>query len=231
MTSNPWLPIWLSLAWTVVFAIILISHLWHIVIMSGRDRRWHSLHVLMALGMIVMFAPTGQMIVSGKAGMVVFAVVAVVVAYLLIRERAHGLSIGQLWLVNIVDLVAMVYMFALMFVRVVWLTVPLIVWLAFQAAGWATGRLWTILERGGLGGTPRPVPIPVPATRGIATAHASTARVTGQLHRERTAQDTPHNHGARLLICSTLTLMALGMAYMLIAMQFGLQTMPSMPGM
>jgi Domain of unknown function (DUF5134) len=226
VVPSPWLPSWLGLAWATIFAVILIAHLWHIVVMTGRDRLWHSVHVLMALGMIVMFAPTGRMIVPSAAGMAFFAATAVAVACPLVWEYAHRHDIGRLWLLNVIDLTAMVYMFAMMSTRVVWLTIPLALWLVLQAAGWVTGRLWAVLEAGGLGGT-RPVQTRIPAATKITTRPAAR-----QPYQDLTAHSTPahnHSHGARVVISTTLTLMALGMAYMLIAMQFGMHPMPDMP--
>lgn len=226
MVPSPWLPSWLGLAWATIFAVILIAHLWHIVVMTGRDRLWHSVHVLMALGMIVMFAPTGRMIVPSRVGVAVFAASAVAVACLFVWEYAYRHNIAQLWAASVIDLAAMVYMFAMMFTRVLWLTILLAVWLVLQAAGWVTGRLWAVLEAGGLGGT-RPVQTQVPAATKITTGPA-----TRQPHQDLTAYSTPahnHSHGARVVISTTLTLMGLGMAYMLIAMQFGMHPMPGMP--
>jgi hypothetical protein len=229
MVPSPWLPSWLGLAWATIFAVILIAHFWHIVIMTGRDRLWHSVHVLMALGMIVMFVPTSRMIVPSTVGMAFFAATAVAGACLLVWDYAHRHNIGQLWAASVIDLAVMIYMFAMMSTRVVWLTILLALWLVLQAAGWATGRLWAVLEAGGLGGA-RPVQARIPAAAEI-TAGAATR----QPHQDPAAHSTPahlHSHGARVVISTTLTLMGLGMAYMLIAMQFGMQFgMHPMPGM
>jgi hypothetical protein len=131
-----------------------------------------------------------------------------------------------LWAVSVIDLTTMVYMFAMMSTRVVWLTIPLAVWLVLQATGWVTGRLWAVLEAGGLGGTCL-VQIRVPAATKITIGPAIR-----QPHQDLAACHTAahnHSHGARVVISTTLTLMALGMAYMLIAMQFGMHPMPGMP--
>jgi hypothetical protein len=231
MVPSPWLPSWLGLTWVAIFAVILIAHLWHIVIMTGRDRLWHSVHVLMALGMIVMFAPTGRMIVPSSVGMAVFAASAVAVACLLLWDYAHRHNLGQLWAASVVDLATMVYMFAMMSTRVLWLTILLAVWLVLQAAGWVTGRLWAVLEAGGLGGT-RPV-----QTRVLAATKITAGPAARQPNQDLAAHSTPaphppahnHSHGARVVICTTLALMSLGMVYMLIAMQFGMPPMPGMP--
>jgi len=236
VVPSPWLPSWLGLAWATIFAVILIAHLWHIVVMTGRDRLWHSVHVLMALGMIVMFTPTGRMIVPSRVGMAFFAAIAVAVAGLLVWDYAHGHHIGQLWVANVVDVIAMIYMFAMISTHVVWLTILLVVWLVLQAAGWVTGRLWGVLEAGGLGGT-RLVQTRVPAATKVIAGPAAR-----QPHQDLAAYTTSgnttpgystsahnHSHGARLVISTTLTLMVLGMAYMLIAMQFGMPPMPGMP--
>jgi hypothetical protein len=224
--TSPWIPTWLGVAWTTVFATILIVHLWHVIVLTGRERLWHCVHVLMAAGMIVMFAPTDRMIVSNGVGAVIFAAAAAITACLLVRQRAHRHNIGKLWLAIVIDLAAMVYMFVTMSTRLLWLTILVAGWFVVQAAGWSTGRLYAAFAHGGLGG-PSPVLAPAPAQIPVSAATAPVAPTA--------AHDQPHhahqdNAAHRTVIRATLTLMSVGMAYMLIAMQFGIATMPDGPG-
>jgi hypothetical protein len=61
MSSGPGttniLPNWLAVLWTLVFIAVLVVHARHLVETTGERRGWHSGHVVMALGMIFMFAP------------------------------------------------------------------------------------------------------------------------------------------------------------------------------
>jgi hypothetical protein len=50
------LPSWLAVIWTVVFIAIFVIHARHALDSDGQRRLWHSGHVLMALGMVFMFA-------------------------------------------------------------------------------------------------------------------------------------------------------------------------------
>jgi hypothetical protein len=220
---NSWLPPWLGLTLATAFGVILIVHFYHVNVLTGRERLWHGVHVLMATGMIVMFAPTGRVIVWNVVGGVVFAAAAVTLAGLLVRERAHSDHIGTLWLIASLDLAAMVYMFAMMDLRLLWLTVLLAGWFIVQATGWTTGRLYATLAHGGLGG-PQPNR-PVSA----ATAPTSTGSADSQPHRG-SHHHLYHGSSHHAVIRATLTVMSMGMAYMLIAMQFGTASMPGMPG-
>ena len=76
--SNSWLPTWLRVVGEVVFAVIVAVHLWHLRASAGRERAWHTGHVLMALGMMDMFAPTSHMIVAARIGKLVFAAAVIV---------------------------------------------------------------------------------------------------------------------------------------------------------
>jgi hypothetical protein len=221
---NSWLPPWLGLALVTVFGIILIVHLYHVIVLAGRERLWHGVHVLMATGMIVMFAPTGRMVLGTVVSGSVFAAAAVTLAGRLVWERGRGHHIGMLWLVATVDLAAMGYMFAMMDLRLLWLTIVLAGWFVGQATGWTTGRLYATLALGGLGGPPPDRPV------SAATARTPTGCAGKQPHRGS------HHHLDRgsshpTVIRATLAVMSMGMAYMLIAMQFGTAPMTGMPGM
>jgi hypothetical protein len=230
MTSL-WLPFWLGSAGSAAFGGILIVHFWHIIVLTGRERLWHCVHVLMAAGMIVMFAPTGGMVVSGMVGMVVFAAAAVITACLLVRERLSHRNVGGLWLAAVIDLAAMAYMFAMTSTRLVWLTLPLVGWCLLQAAGWGSGRFYAVLARGGLGGS-RPALAPVPQRTPVSAAPVLT--VAG-VARDQPPDTSGHSHqddaAHRAVIRATLAVMSLGMAGMLIVMQFGMATMPGMQSM
>lgn len=220
---NSWLPSWLGLTLAGVFGLIVIVHLYHVLVVTGRERLWHCAHVLMATGMIVMFAPTGRVVVGNVVGAVIFAAAAVTVAGLLIRQRAHGHRIGTLWLIATLDLAAMVYMFTMMDLRLLWLTVALVGWLVVEATGWTTGSLYATLTLGGLGGPPPNQPVsaaPAPPPTGSAGEQPNPG---SPHHRHRGSSH-------RVLVCATLAVMSMGMAYMLIAMQFGTAPMTGMPG-
>lgn len=227
---NTWLPNWVGVVWAMVFAVIVVAHVWHIIVTTGRHRLWHCAHVLMALGMIVMFIPTGHTVVSSEFGEVVFGVAATAVVGLLVADPLRGGTAGRLWMVTVVDLAAMVYMFAMMTTRLVWLTIPLVIWFVLQATGWATGRLYTAVNHGGLGASQ---PRPARALGGVGAARRPPAgSPRDQPHQAPEAHS--HDTGSsahRSVISITLALMALGMAYMLVAMQFGMSVMGSMPGM
>ncbi|MGH3438916.1 MAG: DUF5134 domain-containing protein, partial [Sciscionella sp.] len=208
VVGNPWLPLWLRIVATAAFGAVLVVHLWHIARCAGRERAWHSGHVLMALGMIVMFLPTSGMIVSARGGQVVFAVAALGVGGSLLADAMRYRRVGALWVVGCVDLAAMAYMFVMPSAPAEWLTGLAVAWFALQAFGWATGRLGTMADLGG----PR------------------SAEVVGAAGTE-VSVCSAHRQVSDRSVRATLTVMSLGMGYMFLAMQFGMHQMSIMPGM
>lgn len=199
MTST-WLPLWLALAWAAVFMAIAGVHVWHVLAPAGLHRLWHLVHVLMAAGMVLMLVPAAMAAIPVVYGGLTFALAAVLIAVLLVRERSYRRPVGVLWLAAVVDLAAMAYMFAMMSYRLLGLTVVLIAWFVLQAVSWAGGR-----PLGG-GSPPRP---PEAISRPMSL---------------------------RISLCA----MCIGMAYMLVVMQWGTSVMvvpsetggaPGMPGM
>lgn len=235
MMASPWLPSGVEWAWVVVFVAVAGVHLRHVTELSGRPRLWHSVHVLMAVGMIVMFWPGSSRIVPSTCGVVVFAVAGSVLVGVLLSEAVAGDKVGWLWLANIVDLAAMVYMFAMMSTRLMWLTGALVAWFLAQAAGWASGGLCTVARLRGLGGPdPVPVPAPVAPTTGSIGPRGAARRLVGRFPTRPYSPAAAYGvargcqvHG--ISVRATLSAMSFGMAYMLLAMQSGMNAMSGMP--
>lgn len=253
--TTMWIPTPAAVLATAVFVVIGAVHIWHLVVMGVRHRVWHGVHVLMAVGMVVMFWPTGRaMLVPPAVGVWVFAVAAVLLAVGLVAAYARAAGVGVLWLVSMVDLAAMAYMFAMMSTPVGWLSVLAAVWFAGQALGWAAGWLGLVLEHRGLGeavppthdtlGSPGPGPTATgpsstPVLRPGVAAVSMTATATSSTPPPKAAAAPG---GGRVVDGGTrdwsvrvsLALMSLGMAYMLLAMQLGMPMMDpaaGMPGM
>lgn len=243
--SNPWIPVPVGATWAALFALIVLVHGAHVVLMGGRHRQWHAGHVLMAVGMVVMFLPTGGMLVPATVGVGVFGLAAGLVVVTLAVFRWRAAPLGTLWLASVIDLVAMAYMFAMMSTRVDWLSVLAAAWFAAQALGWASGWLGGVLERGGLGESSPPThaapvaalehespsdPEPAEPARSPVSTLAPARVVTAM--RQRVIDGGRRDLSVRI----SLTVMAIGMGYMLLAMQFGMAAMPmdnmgGMPGM
>jgi hypothetical protein len=237
--------------WVAVFAVVALVHVGHVALMHGRHRRWHAGHVLMAVGMVVMFWPGARSLVPASAGVAVYAVAAAGVAVTLVVSRLRGARVGWLWLLGVVDFAAMAYMFAMMTTAVAWLSVLVAVWFVVQAIGWASGWLGRALEHGGLG-EPAPATHPASGLTDVVTAggargaHGDPDRGAGKAHDLAGVAATATTTRARVAttvrrrvidggrgdwsVRIALTVMAVGMAYMLLAMQFGPAPM-SMGGM
>jgi len=251
--SNAWIPTPVSAAWCVVFAGILLVHLWHAVVMSLRHRLWHTGHCVMAAGMIAMFWPAPAMPVPARVGVAVFAAAALALGIGLLIARGRGVRLGWLWLLSVVDLGWMGYMFAMMSSSWAWLSILGAVWFGAQAAAWASGRLGRVVaghglgeadpathhaatQPGGVAGAPAGSQQPTRDQRVLAgpghapasgVAAVAAKRVAGFATPGWVIDGGPGDYSVRI----SLTLMALGMAYMLLAMQFGVISIPGMPGM
>jgi hypothetical protein len=136
------LPQWLAIVWTLVFVCVLVVHARHVLGSHGQRRWWHSGHVLMALGMVFMFAPASidhfdipsgfwQLLFANAAG--------VVIAWTLAQALSRQV-VNLLWIVIATDLAAMVYMWSPngLDAPITWL---LVAYFTGQTALWATNRM------------------------------------------------------------------------------------------
>lgn len=221
------MPPWLRIAATAAYVVVLIVHGWHLIGNTRRGRVWHSGHLLATLAMIVMFMPATKMIVPAAAGEVVFVVSALVFGALAAVESVRRGWPGALWLISAIDLAAMAYMFAMTSTRLGWLTGLLATWFVLQSLVWTAGGL-NRLDRGldgpRVAGTADMEGQAPSAGRSLDTAVAITERSTVAL--------VQHAAKHSLSVCGSLTVMSMGMAYMLVAMQLGMPQMDGrMPGM
>jgi hypothetical protein len=190
------LPDWLSVIWSLVFIAVIVLHARHVVETHRERRLWHAGHVLMAVGMLFMYAPPSidhlgigaafwQIVFANAAGAIVLAALAVTL---------NGVAVNRLWLVLAFDMAAMVYMWSPngWVTPITWL---LVAYFGLQALLWATNR-YRMLDGHGLLGSRLDL-----NPDGTVTATAVAPLVCeGDL---------------RYSMC----LMALGMAYMFAAMQ------------
>ena len=194
------LPEWLAIIWTIVFGAIFVIHLRHVLDTRGQRRLWHSGHVLMALGMAFMFAPTtiDHYNIPNTFWQLLFAnAVGVIVAWILFQILS-GRAVNLLWIVIAIDLAAMVYMWSSngFVAPITWL---LVAYFAIQAGLWATNTF-----------------------RRLDREHQIPGISNIQVNADGTASMSAV--AAEPLVCEldlrpTMTVMALGMAYMFAAMQ------------
>jgi hypothetical protein len=206
--TNSWLPPTLRVLAVVGYAAIVAVHLWHLRAGAARERTWHTTHVLMALGMIDMFAVRSQATVATQIGKLVFAVAAAAILAYVAAVVLRGQRLGWLWPATAAALAAMAYMFAIPIPGFTWLTWLLVGWLTLDALGWLTGVL--------------------PSAADLGAADTEAGGATPAAYRSST-----HHLSVRV----SLAAMSLGMAYMFLAMTFGMASppamapMPGMPGM
>jgi Domain of unknown function (DUF5134) len=136
------LPQWLAIAWTVAFVAIVVIHARHVFNSQGARRLWHSGHVLMALGMVFMFAPPSidRLAIPSGFWQLVFANAAGAVFAWILAQALSRQVVNLLWVVIASDLAAMVYMWSPGDFKapVTWL---LVAYFAAQTVLWATNRM------------------------------------------------------------------------------------------
>ena len=134
------LPDWLAVIWTLVFAVLLVVHARHAIQTQGERRFWHLGHVLMAFGMIFIFAPGSLDHLNIPHGFwpVLFATASGAVIAWLLTRTLNGQSANGLWLVLAFDLAAIAYMWSPSG-YVAPLTWLLVAYFAVQALLWLTG--------------------------------------------------------------------------------------------
>jgi hypothetical protein len=195
------LPEWLGIVGVAVFLLIAGSHLLHLLSSSGERRWWHVTHVSMAIGMASMYLPAAldPFAISSLFWQFLFAAVAAAVGLRVVAGFAGRASDNPLWALTAIELGTMVYMWSSgsLLPAVTW---ALIAYLVLEASLWAVNAYraidgdaplfrWTALA---------------PATEGgpVLVAGVATESLIGGLD-----------------ISVSMTAMALGMAYMLAALQ------------
>ncbi len=198
------LPLWMGVAWTVVFLAIAASHLRHMAQTTGQRRAWHSCHVLMAVGMAFMYAPAqiDPLAVPTAAWKLVFAAAGIIAAVWAIGGVGRVSTL--IWLLTSIDMAAMLYMWSgprSDTAPVTWLLTTYLL---------AEGVMWALdLYRRLDGATP------IVSWRILASESGATMSAVS-IGAEATASGSLLGE---LDISASMVAMALGMAYMLVAMQ------------
>ncbi len=189
------LPAWLAVIWSLVFLAIVVVHGRHVWETHGERRIWHSGHVLMAIGMLFMFAPPSldHFGIPGEFWRLLFANATGALVIWMLVSLTTGVAFNRLWLALAFDLAAMTYMWSPNGL------VPVITWIlvgyfTIQAVLWATDRYRELDGR------------PVGGRLFVGGDGTLTATAVSSLVCERDLR-------------VSMGLMALGMAYMFAAMQ------------
>jgi hypothetical protein len=139
------LPTWLAVIWTLVFLAVFLIHLRHLFETGGQRRLWHSGHVLMAIGMAFMFAPSSidHLNIPSSFWQIIFAGATVAVVAWTVTEALERKAINALWVVMATDLAAMIYMWSPNGFQapVTWL---LVAYFVVQSLLWGTDRMRSI---------------------------------------------------------------------------------------
>lgn len=178
--------------WVGVFLAGVAVHCIHSVADRGESGAWHAGHVVMALGMIVMFVPNSAFSVPNGVTTVIFVGCSVAVLAWLVRASVVGRPVSHLWAFSFADMVAMVYMLGPASRITVPVTAALAAYFSCVAVAWLCGALDDRKSVSVAIGD-------IPKTRAMPLAGTTTA-------------------GERV----TFAAMAAGMAYMFVAMWVGM---------
>jgi hypothetical protein len=148
------LPEWLAVIWTLMFIAIVVIHTRHVLDSQSQRRIWHSGHVLMAIGMAFMFAPSSIDYFNIPSGFwqLVFANGALLILAWMLAQALSGRAINALWLVMAIDLGAMAYMWSPTGFQAP-LTWLLVAYFLVQSALWLSDRMRDIDHKTLLGGS------------------------------------------------------------------------------
>ena len=142
------LPNWLAVIWTLAFIAIVIIHVLHLRDTHGQRRLWHSGHVLMALGMVFMYAPAAidHFDIPSGFWQLVFANGALAILAWMLIQALDGRAINVLWLVMATDLGAMAYMWSPSGFQAP-ITWVLVAYFALQSLLWVSNRMRDVDHR------------------------------------------------------------------------------------
>jgi len=221
MTSMRLLPDWLRAAWAAGMCVVMALHLWHAARIRGQSRWWHAGHVLMAVGMALMYAlPQMSHPRLYHAGIAVYSVAAAAALAAALASSWRTGAIDPLWAFAALDMGVMIYMCVTD--RVVALNWMLVAYLGGQFIMW-TLNLWCRWTE--FPTTTPPVP---PGDSAVGAGwRADVGRSPGGqavlAPARPIAVRTPEGAPGLLAHCSpsvrmTLALMAAAMAYMLALM-------------
>jgi Domain of unknown function (DUF5134) len=142
------LPDWLAVVWTLAFVAIVVIHVRHLRDTHRQQRLWHSGHVLMALGMVFMYAPASidHFDIPSGFWQLLFANGALAILAWMLTQALDGRAINVLWLVMAVDLGAMAYMWSPSGFEapITWI---LVAYFALQSLLWVSNRMREVDHR------------------------------------------------------------------------------------
>lgn len=196
------LPNWLGVGAAFLFLAIAATHLNYLRGTAGQRRAWHGCHVLVAIGMAYMYAPAtiNPIGISSESWRLVFAAAGLLAAVWALG--GVGRTANLLWLLTAVDLGVMIFMWSpgAADSSLMW---PVVGYLIGQALLWAVDA-YRRLD----GGTP------IVSWSGLSGGGEATTVVRG-----RVASGVPGALIGELEMGTSMIAMALGMAYMLVAMR------------
>jgi hypothetical protein len=205
------LPAWLRLLAITAMAAILLFHTAHLRHETGLWRWWHGCHVVMAVGMVAMYADPALTTTSSSplraAGLVAYLTLAAsTTVTLAVTARRHR-RLDIRWMATTAGMLAMALMFTPMSMQSGALGTLAVLYLLSEAAVWLTAHWWQPT-------TELVIEVPVHG-RALAMAGAPPMATRDHPKVRRIHITTVHTP---LDVRLSLAVMALGMAGMLAAM-------------
>jgi hypothetical protein len=221
--ENSWIPGWAGSGWTVICLLTVVVYLGHLFDRRGRARLWHGAHILMGMGMMAMFWPVGGLTARGQhIAMTVFVTALSGVLIGMLCDLARRRRVRLAWWITAIELAAMSYMFAPVSYRAPVPTAALVGWFVVEAFGWAGGWLHVVSS------SERSLRVADDLADGVDPAESDATPSVSVGSRPSGGRLGPRRTSAMgLPVRISMTLMSVGAAYMLVAMQYATDAGPA----
>ncbi len=204
----PLLPDWLRYVWAAALVVVLVLHLRHAESMRGEVRLWHVGHILMAAGMIAMYLlPQADHPHLYWGGVALYGALTLAAGAYAATAWSGAGAPSWPWLASTVDMAVMTYMSLPRDDRPAWITYVAIAYLLVETLLWLVATAPSAAPPSDL-----PEAAADERTDG-ATATAVRTRPSALARLNRPESDVT------LGVRTTLAIMSLSMAWMLLAMQ------------
>jgi hypothetical protein len=219
MMSTGLLPSWLRIVWAAALAGVVVVHAGHAASMPGQRRWWHLTHIVMAIGMALMYLlPRIPYAALYSAGLGLFAVSTFAVVTATVVARSREGAVNPIWVVTALDYLAMTYMQIDPGLRPDWLSYLFVAYLASDIVAWCA-RLFDRFAVFSHPAVTVPAVAVAPGGPGPTMAAEQNPSLSGPVL--LSAHATPGSGTAGhsdLSVRITLAVMAASMAYMLAVM-------------
>ena len=135
------LPAWLVAIWIAALLVVVIFHCGHLAHKGGQNRWYHCAHIVMLLGMIYMFASmaVGRAPIPAALWTTAYVGISLALMIWMVDRFLRREPFSYLWVLTLIQQVAMIYMFLPAERWHISITVVWILYFAVEAVAWLIG--------------------------------------------------------------------------------------------